>query len=93
MLPLLPSFTIRVVLWYASAPIVCFDVTMLSTDSETLRLKFQDGNRIMMFSYGSGLSATMWSLRLTEGKAPFSLSNIAKVMNIEHKLKTRTEVS
>ncbi|KVH95444.1 Hydroxymethylglutaryl-coenzyme A synthase, active site-containing protein [Cynara cardunculus var. scolymus] len=51
-----------------------------------------DGNRVMMFSYGSGLSATMFSLRLSEGKAPFSLSNIAKVMNIEHKLKTRTEV-
>jgi len=51
-----------------------------------------DGNRVMMFSYGSGLSATMFSLHLSEGKGPFSLSNIAKVMNIDHKLKTRTEV-
>ncbi|CAH1415585.1 unnamed protein product [Lactuca virosa] len=51
-----------------------------------------DGNRVMMFSYGSGLSATMFSLHLSEGKAPFSLSNIAKVLNIDHKLKTRTEV-
>ncbi|KAF5800723.1 putative hydroxymethylglutaryl-CoA synthase [Helianthus annuus] len=50
-----------------------------------------DGKRVMMFSYGSGLTATMFSLHLTEGKAPFSLSNIAKVMNIEHKLKSRTE--
>lgn len=53
---------------------------------------FQDGNRVMMFSYGSGLSATMFSLHLSEGKGPFSLSNIAKVLNIDHKLKTRTEV-
>ena len=47
---------------------------------------------MMMFSYGSGLSATMFSLRLSEGKAPFSLSNIAKVMNVDEKLKRRTEV-
>ncbi|KAK9076720.1 hypothetical protein SSX86_005054 [Deinandra increscens subsp. villosa] len=52
-----------------------------------------DGKRVMMFSYGSGLSATMFSLHLTEGKSPFSLSNIAKVMNIEHKLKARTELA
>ncbi|KAI3812975.1 hypothetical protein L1987_17688 [Smallanthus sonchifolius] len=51
-----------------------------------------DGKRVMMFSYGSGLTATMFSLRLTEGKAPFSLPNIAKILNIEHKLKTRTEL-
>lgn len=53
---------------------------------------FQDGNRVMMFSYGSGLSATMFSLHLSEGKVPFSLSNIAKVMNVDEKLKRRTEV-
>lgn len=47
---------------------------------------------MMMFSYGSGLSATMFSLRLSEGTAPFSLSNITKVMNVDEKLKRRTEV-
>ncbi|GKC88701.1 3-hydroxy-3-methylglutaryl-CoA synthase, partial [Tanacetum coccineum] len=51
-----------------------------------------DGNRVLVLTW-NGVDSTMWSLRLTEGKAPFSLSNITKVMNIEHKLKTRTEVS
>ncbi|KAI3792504.1 hypothetical protein L2E82_06386 [Cichorium intybus] len=51
-----------------------------------------DGNRVMMFSYGSGLSATMFSLHLSEGKGAFSLSNIAKVMNVDEKLKRRIEL-
>ncbi|KAJ0940456.1 putative hydroxymethylglutaryl-CoA synthase [Helianthus annuus] len=52
-----------------------------------------DGNRVMMFSYGSGSSATMFSLHLSKGKSPFSLSNIAKVMNVDKKLKRRTELA
>lgn len=50
------------------------------------------GNRVIMFSYGSGLTATMFSLRLNEGKHPFSLSNIAAVMNVADKLKSRHEI-
>ncbi|GLU05738.1 hypothetical protein SLE2022_228190 [Rubroshorea leprosula] len=49
------------------------------------------GKRVIMFSYGSGLTATMFSLRLHEGQNPFSLSNIATVMNVEGKLKSRHE--
>lgn len=45
-----------------------------------------------MFSYGSGLTATMFSFRLNEGQQPFSLSNIAAVMNVADKLKSRHEV-
>lgn len=45
-----------------------------------------------MFSYGSGLTATMFSLRLNEGQKPFSLSNIAAVMDVADKLKSRHEV-
>ncbi|KAL8101191.1 hydroxymethylglutaryl-CoA synthase-like [Apium graveolens] len=52
-----------------------------------------DGKRVVMFSYGSGLSATMFSFHLRDGEHPFSLSNIAKVMNIGEKLKSRIEVS
>ncbi|KAI3716772.1 hypothetical protein L1987_67896 [Smallanthus sonchifolius] len=52
-----------------------------------------DGNRVVMFSYESGLSATMFSLHLSEGKSPFSLSNIAKVMNVDEKWKSRTELA
>ncbi|MBA0657090.1 hypothetical protein Goklo_009399 [Gossypium klotzschianum] len=49
------------------------------------------GKRVILFSYGSGLTATMFSLRLHEGQHPFSLSNIATVMNIAGKLKSRHE--
>lgn len=46
----------------------------------------------MLFSYGSGLTATMFSLLLREGQDPFSLANIATVMNVGEKLKKRHEV-
>ncbi|KAF3565847.1 hypothetical protein DY000_02015392 [Brassica cretica] len=49
------------------------------------------GKRVVMFSYGSGSTATMFSLRLCENQSPFSLSNIASVMDIGGKLKARHE--
>ncbi|KAJ4832234.1 hypothetical protein Tsubulata_001991 [Turnera subulata] len=51
------------------------------------------GKRVILFSYGSGLTATMFSLQLNEGKHPFSLSNIVAVMNVAGKLKSRHEVA
>ncbi|WOG87158.1 hypothetical protein DCAR_0206381 [Daucus carota subsp. sativus] len=48
--------------------------------------------RVIMFSYGSGLSSTMFSLHLREGQHPFSLSNITNVMNVSEKLKSRNEL-
>ena len=48
---------------------------------------------MVMFSYGSGLSATMFSFQIREGQHPFSLSNIATVMNVGGKMKSRHEVS
>lgn len=53
---------------------------------------FQAGKRVILFSYGSGLTATMFSLKLSEGQNSFSLSNIAAVMNVDGKLKSRHEV-
>ncbi|KDO63604.1 hypothetical protein CISIN_1g012353mg [Citrus sinensis] len=50
-----------------------------------------DGKRVVLFSYGSGLTATMFSLKLSEGHHPFSLSNILSVMNVAGKLKSRHE--
>ncbi|KAL8141670.1 hypothetical protein V2J09_014702 [Rumex salicifolius] len=49
------------------------------------------GNRIIMFSYGSGLTATMFSLRVSAGQHPFTVSNIASIMNVGEKLKARHE--
>ncbi|KAF3433052.1 hypothetical protein FNV43_RR24154 [Rhamnella rubrinervis] len=49
------------------------------------------GKRVVMYSYGSGLTATLFSFQLREGQRPFSLSNIATVMNISGKLKSRHE--
>ncbi|KAI6707272.1 hypothetical protein NL676_010234 [Syzygium grande] len=49
------------------------------------------GKRVILFSYGSGLTATMFSLRLRDGQNPFSLSNMAAVVDVEKKLKSRHE--
>lgn len=49
------------------------------------------GQRVVMFSYGSGLTATLFSFKIREGQHPFSLSNIATVMNVGGKLKSRHE--
>ncbi|KAH7692440.1 Hydroxymethylglutaryl-CoA synthase protein [Dioscorea alata] len=51
--------------------------------------KILGGQRIVMFSYGSGLTSTMFSFKLNDGQHPFSLSNIASVMNISEKLNGR----
>jgi len=45
-----------------------------------------------MFSYGSGLTSTMFSFRLQEGQHPFNLLNIVTVLNVSGKLKQRVEV-
>ncbi|CAI8589241.1 unnamed protein product [Vicia faba] len=50
-----------------------------------------EGKRVILFSYGSGLTSTMFSLQLREAKHPFSLSNIARVMDVAEKLKSRQE--
>ncbi|XP_043697933.1 hydroxymethylglutaryl-CoA synthase-like [Telopea speciosissima] len=50
------------------------------------------GKRVIMFSYGSGLTATMFSFQLRDCQHPFTLSNIATVMNISDKLKSRHEI-
>lgn len=47
------------------------------------------GQRVVMFSYGSGLSSTMFSFKIQDGQHPFSLLNIAGVMNISQKLESR----
>ncbi|XP_068669773.1 hydroxymethylglutaryl-CoA synthase-like [Aristolochia californica] len=47
------------------------------------------GKRIVLFSYGSGLSSTMFSLQLQEGEHPFSLSKIAEVLDVSSKLESR----
>jgi 3-hydroxy-3-methylglutaryl CoA synthase len=55
-------------------------------------MNWQAGQRVIMFSYGSGLAATMFSLKFHEGQHPFSLSNIASVMDVKKKLESRHEV-
>ncbi|KAK4726359.1 hypothetical protein R3W88_031276 [Solanum pinnatisectum] len=51
------------------------------------------GQRVVLFSYGSGSTATMFSLKLNEGQHPFRLSNIASVMNVKEKLESRNELT
>ncbi|KQK23961.1 hydroxymethylglutaryl-CoA synthase isoform X1 [Brachypodium distachyon] len=47
------------------------------------------GQRIVMFSYGSGLTSTMFSFKINKGQHPFSLSNISNVLDISNKLESR----
>ncbi|KAK1305442.1 Hydroxymethylglutaryl-CoA synthase [Acorus calamus] len=47
------------------------------------------GQRVVMFSYGSGLASSMFSFRFQDGQHPFSLSNIACVLNVSNKLESR----
>ncbi|XP_073011693.1 hydroxymethylglutaryl-CoA synthase [Typha latifolia] len=48
-----------------------------------------EGRRVVMFSYGSGLSSTMFSFKLQDGHDSFNLSNIVSVLNISKKLESR----
>lgn len=52
----------------------------------------QEGQRVLMFSYGSGLASTIFSFKIREGQHPFTISNIAEVMDLESKLESRNEV-
>uniref|UniRef100_A0A0A9A6J1 Hydroxymethylglutaryl-CoA synthase n=1 Tax=Arundo donax TaxID=35708 RepID=A0A0A9A6J1_ARUDO len=47
------------------------------------------GQRIVMFSYGSGLTSTMFSFKINEGQHPFSLPNIASILDVSKKLEAR----
>lgn len=50
-----------------------------------------DGQRVLMFSYGSGLASTLFSFKIREGQFPFTLSNITEVMDVQNKLDSRHE--
>ncbi|GLJ12432.1 hypothetical protein SUGI_0190820 [Cryptomeria japonica] len=52
-----------------------------------------EGQRVLMFSYGSGLASTIFSLKIREGQHPFTISNIAEVMDLQSKLESRNEFS
>nr|AUW64606.1 3-hydroxy-3-methylglutaryl-CoA synthase [Ginkgo biloba] len=52
-----------------------------------------EGQRVLMFSYGSGLASTMFSLKIREGQHPFTLTNIADVMDVSSKLDSRHVLS
>ncbi|CAL5013920.1 unnamed protein product [Urochloa decumbens] len=47
------------------------------------------GQRVIMFSYGNGLTSTLFSLRLHEGQHPLSLANVASVLDVTAKLESR----
>ncbi|KAI4367920.1 hypothetical protein MLD38_016544 [Melastoma candidum] len=49
------------------------------------------GQRAVLFSYGSGLTSTLFSVKFNDGNHPFSLSNISVAMSIDNRLKSRLE--
>ena len=92
---LLPLSTTSTLHWWVSWACLYMTLSCLNDDKlywYSMNCILQAGNRVIMFSYGSGLTATMFSLRLNEGQHPFSLSNIAAVMNVAGKLESRHEV-
>ena len=88
-----PLFTTNTVNWWVlQAHLHLIWSWLLWLNDHAFGLIFQAGKRALMFSYGSGLTATMFSLHFNEGQHPFRLSNIASVMNVAKKLKSRHEV-
>ena len=53
---------------------------------------WQDGKRIIMFSYGSGLASSLFACKFQEGQSSFSLVDIQKKMDIASKLESRVMV-
>ncbi|KAI5068286.1 hypothetical protein GOP47_0016631 [Adiantum capillus-veneris] len=52
-----------------------------------------DGKRALMFSYGSGLASSLFSIIFREGEGKFSLSHIASALDINSKLGSFITVS
>ncbi|CAM6100750.1 unnamed protein product [Calypogeia fissa] len=50
------------------------------------------GKRVVLFSYGSGLAASMFSFKVNQGQTPFSLPTIAEALNITALLKATIAV-
>lgn len=47
-----------------------------------------DGKRALLFSYGSGLASTLFSIRFREGEGYFTLSRISSALDITSKLES-----
>ncbi|KAL3689762.1 hypothetical protein R1sor_016071 [Riccia sorocarpa] len=63
-------------------------VTLIHNKGESLL-----GNRLLLFSYGSGLASSIFSFKVRKGEAPFSISAIAERLNIASKLDSRVQVT
>ncbi|KAL0487721.1 HMG-CoA synthase [Acrasis kona] len=48
---------------------------------------------LLMFSYGSGLAASMYEINAKENEGRFSLQNMQKVLNLQNRLQQRTKAS
>jgi hypothetical protein len=91
-----PLFTTNIAHWWTFWPLSMTNINFISTFCAFWQIftfeNLQSGQRVVLFSYGSGLTATMFSLKLRDAQHPFSLSNIARVMDVAGKLKSRHEV-
>ncbi|KAL2631809.1 hypothetical protein R1flu_016495 [Riccia fluitans] len=63
-------------------------VTLVHNKGESLL-----GKRLLLFSYGSGLASSVFSFRIREGAAPFSIPAIAERLNVKSKLESRIVVT
>ncbi|EFJ16163.1 hypothetical protein SELMODRAFT_228892 [Selaginella moellendorffii] len=51
------------------------------------------GNTILMFSYGSGLASSLFTIHVRQGDGLFRVANIAKRMEVSSSLESRVQVS
>lgn len=52
-----------------------------------------EGQRVLVFSYGSGLISSMFSLRVSHGAEPFSLPRLSEAIGVSSLLENRVKVS
>lgn len=52
----------------------------------------QEGKRILVFSYGSGLMSTLFSFKVLSGSPSFSLSNLLLHLDVNGLLERRNKV-
>ncbi|KAI5064236.1 hypothetical protein GOP47_0020906 [Adiantum capillus-veneris] len=52
-----------------------------------------EGKRTLMFSYGSGLASTLFSIRFREGEGHFTMSRISSALDVANKIQSFITVS
>ena len=58
----------------------------------SVRRCLQEGKRVLVFSYGSGLMSTLFSFKVNAGAGPFTLQSLVDNLRVSELLDSRTKV-